>query len=90
MLCAGVLACINWAPPARYYQRTADVEDAGEPVGAEECLACHDDVEGHAPATSYHDDCEACHGPGERHWESEEPPWRNPRPCPASLANLRT
>lgn len=72
-LSAGLVACVTWAPPARYYQRTADVEDAGEPVGTKECLVCHKKVQGHAAAPDYHQDCEACHGPGELHWESEKP-----------------
>jgi DmsE family decaheme c-type cytochrome len=73
-LSVGLVACVaTWSPPARYYQRTAEVESAGDPVGAEECVACHDEVQGHAPAPEYHADCETCHGPGELHWESEMP-----------------
>jgi DmsE family decaheme c-type cytochrome len=73
-VCIGLLACVTqWAPPAKYYQRTADVEDAGEPVGAKECRACHDQVQGEAPAPAYHEDCEACHGAGGLHWETKEP-----------------
>ncbi len=74
-LSAGLLACVTtWAPPARYFQRTADVENAGEPVGTKECLVCHKKgVQGHAAAPEHHEDCEACHGPGELHWESSEP-----------------
>jgi DmsE family decaheme c-type cytochrome len=73
-LSAGLVACVTtWAPPARYYQRTADVEDAGGTVGTKECLACHQQVQGQAAAPEYHEDCEACHGPGELHWESKEP-----------------
>ena len=75
----GLLACLvaacvtTWAPPPRHYQRTAAVENAGEPVGADECVACHDTVQDLAPTTTHHDDCEACHGAGELHWETEEP-----------------
>lgn len=73
-LSAGLVACVtHWAPPARYYHRTAAVENAGELVGTEECGVCHDDVQGQAPAPEYHEDCEACHGPGELHSESEMP-----------------
>jgi len=73
-LLVGLVACVTtWAPPARYYQRTAEVENAGDFVGTKECVACHADVQGYAPAPEYHDDCEACHGAGELHWESEKP-----------------
>lgn len=72
LLSLGLLACVTWAPPARYYQRTAAVEDAGERMGADECLACHKSVQGHPAAPEYHRDCEACHGPGEAHWSSEK------------------
>jgi len=67
-------ACVTtWAPPPQPYHRTAPVEEAGETVGADECIACHDTVKQRSPSTAYHDDCEACHGPGELHWETEEP-----------------
>jgi DmsE family decaheme c-type cytochrome len=71
---AGLIGCVaTWAPPERSYHRTAPVESPGEPVGTKECVACHSDVQGQEPAPQYHEDCEACHGPGELHWESEEP-----------------
>jgi DmsE family decaheme c-type cytochrome len=43
-----------------------------ELVGAEECEVCHEEVGGYLPAPDYHADCEACHGPGELHADSEE------------------
>jgi DmsE family decaheme c-type cytochrome len=66
--CATVLAPI----PAQRFHRTTAVKGAVEHVGADECTACHDQVEGHAPIAAYHGDCESCHGPGERHAESED------------------
>jgi DmsE family decaheme c-type cytochrome len=74
VLSVGFIACVTaWAPPARYYQRTADVENAGGLMGTKQCLACHKKVQGQAAAPEYHNDCEACHGPGELHWETKEP-----------------
>ena len=74
VLSIGFIACVTaWAPPANYYQRTTDVENAGRTVGTKECVVCHNQVQGHAAAPDYHNDCEACHGPGELHWESEDP-----------------
>lgn len=67
-------ACVSTWPavaPQRYH-RTEPVAEA-EPIGAEECLVCHEDVAGHAPAPAYHADCEACHGPGSVHGDSEDP-----------------
>jgi DmsE family decaheme c-type cytochrome len=69
-----VAACVaSWTPPpetARYH-RTAAIPGA-EIVGAEECTVCHDEVHGRALAPDYHADCEACHGPGGEHADSEE------------------
>ncbi len=74
LLSAGLVACVTtWAPPARYYQRTAEVENAGELIGTKECLACHKTVQGQAAAPEYHSDCEGCHGPGELHWDTQKP-----------------
>jgi hypothetical protein len=58
--------------PLPGWHRTAAVEGASEMVGAEECETCHEDVRGNAPAPDYHADCEACHGSGELHIDSEE------------------
>ena len=55
------------------FHRTAAVEGATERVGGDECEACHDEVKGFAPSPAYHSDCEACHGSGERHIDSEDP-----------------
>jgi len=69
-----VAACVTLsARDLRPTHRSDAIEDAGEPIGAEECVACHEDVLGRAPAPAYHADCESCHGAGETHWESEEP-----------------
>ena len=46
--------------------RTAPIAGA-ESIGADECLVCHDEVQGHAKIAAYHFDCESCHGPGEAH-----------------------
>lgn len=74
LLLLAVAACVTtWsAGDLRRSHRTEPVEGAGEPVGAEECLTCHEEVAGHAPAPTYHADCESCHGAGELHWETEE------------------
>ena len=71
---ATILACATaWRPaPQSYHRTTAALEDA-ETVGFEDCLDCHEDVRGHAPSPKYHEDCEACHGPGSVHADSEEP-----------------
>jgi DmsE family decaheme c-type cytochrome len=76
-LFAAVLAvlagCVTvWRPPPQRYHRTAEIVDA-ELIGAEECEVCHEDVRGLAPSPEYHADCEACHGAGSVHEESEEP-----------------
>jgi DmsE family decaheme c-type cytochrome len=66
-------ACVTtWSPPEpQPYHRIAPVAGA-EPVGADECVVCHEDVSGHAPIPIYHADCETCHGPGDLHADSEE------------------
>lgn len=74
VVATGLVACVTtWAPPARYYQRTAEVENAGDFMGTKECVVCHKKVQGYASAPEYHQDCEACHGAGELHWGSEKP-----------------
>jgi len=71
---AAIAACATaWRPePQRYHRTTADVADA-EVLGFEDCADCHEEVRGHAPIPTYHEDCEACHGPGSIHAETEEP-----------------
>jgi DmsE family decaheme c-type cytochrome len=66
----GLAACMSlrWEPLGP--RRTAEVPGA-ERTGAEECSTCHEDVQGHARIASYHADCEACHGGGSLHAESE-------------------
>lgn len=67
-------ACVSagWPPGVPlYYHRTAEVPEA-ERVGAEECELCHEDVRGRPAAPLYHQDCEACHGGGSIHYDSEE------------------
>lgn len=74
LLVLGLAACVTTLSTRelRSYHRTADVEGATETVGAEECVVCHEDVRGFAAAPDFHADCEACHGPGELHVDSEE------------------
>ena len=74
VLAIGVVACVSTWPAFedRSYHRTGKIADA-EVIGADECLSCHEDVHGHAPAPEYHADCETCHGAGSVHAESEEP-----------------
>lgn len=73
-LAVGAVACVTvWNPPApQSYHRTNPIADA-EPIGAEECGVCHEEVAGHAPIPTFHQDCESCHGPGSAHEETEEP-----------------
>jgi DmsE family decaheme c-type cytochrome len=66
--CASTLSSRDLVPT----HRSEPVEGADEKVGAEECSSCHEDVLGHAPAPTFHADCESCHGPGELHFDSEE------------------
>ncbi|MFQ5697013.1 MAG: cytochrome c3 family protein [Myxococcota bacterium] len=71
---AAIVACVTAWPttvPERLH-RIANVPGA-QAVGAEECGTCHEDIEGHAPIPAYHSDCEACHGGGSLHVDSEKP-----------------
>jgi DmsE family decaheme c-type cytochrome len=70
---AVILACATVSIPieSRRHHRTAAIEGADQPIGAEECSACHDEVLGHAPITAFHEDCESCHGAGTLHVDSE-------------------
>ena len=74
VLAFGAAACVTTLStlPPQVYHRTAPVEGAAELVGGDECETCHEDVHGNAPAPEYHADCEACHGSGELHIDSEE------------------
>jgi DmsE family decaheme c-type cytochrome len=66
-------ACVtSWVPGPQFYHRT-DAVFGAEPVGEDECDTCHDEVNGRAPAPSFHAECEGCHGPGSLHADSEEP-----------------
>lgn len=65
---AAACATLEWQPMGP--RRTALVPDA-EPVGAEECGVCHEDVQGHEKIAAYHGDCESCHGGGSLHADSE-------------------
>ncbi len=71
---AVITACVTaWTPPApKGYHRTA-VIPGNEVIGAEECVVCHEDVQGYAPIPEFHADCEGCHGLGSLHGDSEEP-----------------
>jgi DmsE family decaheme c-type cytochrome len=65
-----LVACaLAWTPSGP--RRTALVAGA-QRVGATECLNCHEEVQGHEHIAAYHADCEACHGGGNLHAESEE------------------
>ena len=69
--CVALVACaLAWTPIAP--RHVALVKDA-EPIGASECAGCHEKVQDHARIASYHADCEACHGGGSIHAESQEP-----------------
>jgi len=74
LLVLGAAACVTTLSTRdlQSYHRTGAVEGATENVGAEECSVCHEEVHGFAAAPEYHSDCEACHGPGELHIDSEE------------------
>lgn len=69
----GLMACVSTWPTIapQSYHRTAAIAGA-EAVGADECTVCHEEVGGHAPAPTYHADCESCHGAGSVHSDSEE------------------
>jgi DmsE family decaheme c-type cytochrome len=71
---AAIAACVSVSVPIepQRYHRTAAVEGADELMGADECAACHDEVQGYAPIATNHADCESCHGPGNVHADSEE------------------
>jgi len=75
LLVGGLVACVStWAPPEpASWHRTAEVEGDNYLIGNAECIDCHEEVQGYAPAPDYHADCESCHGPGGLHFESEEP-----------------
>jgi DmsE family decaheme c-type cytochrome len=69
--CFALVACaLAWTPLAP--RRVATITGA-EPIGAVECAGCHAKVQGHERIASYHGDCEACHGGGSLHAESQEP-----------------
>jgi DmsE family decaheme c-type cytochrome len=63
-------AAFEWRPLGP--RRTAPIPGADR-VGAEACLECHDEVQGHPRIASYHEACESCHGAGSLHAESEDP-----------------
>lgn len=60
------VATLSRLPEARRH-RTSPVEGATQFVGAEKCETCHAEVQGRPAGTSYHADCESCHGSGELH-----------------------
>jgi DmsE family decaheme c-type cytochrome len=64
----GACATLAWKPSGP--RRVAPITGA-EPIGAAECTPCHEDVQGHERIAAYHADCEACHGGGSLHAESE-------------------
>jgi len=69
--CVAALACaLAWTPIA---PRRIEPIAGATPVGAAECKDCHEDVQDHPKIAAYHADCEACHGPGSLHAESQEP-----------------
>ena len=69
--CAAALACaLAWKPIAP--RRIEPVKDATR-IGSAECVDCHKDVQDHPKIAAYHADCEACHGGGSLHAESQEP-----------------
>jgi len=75
LLLLGAAACVTSlsSEDLQPTHRTTPVEGATEKIGAEQCEMCHQDVQGHAPTPSYHADCESCHGPGNVHFESQDP-----------------
>jgi len=69
VLAFGLLACaLAWKPTGP--RRIAEVAGS-ERLGAGECKTCHEDVKGHEQIASYHQDCEACHGGGSVHADSQ-------------------
>jgi DmsE family decaheme c-type cytochrome len=69
VLLGTAVACVShWSPPPEAgYHRTGAVAGAGARIGAEACTDCHDSFDEHFMASEVHGDCEACHGPAERH-----------------------
>ncbi|HEY5657989.1 MAG TPA: cytochrome c3 family protein [Myxococcota bacterium] len=70
---AAILACATVSIPIELqrHHRTASIQGTGEPIGADECATCHDEVQGRAQMPAHHQDCEACHGAGTLHVDSE-------------------
>jgi len=70
--CIAALACatLAWHPIAP--RRVTPIPNA-ERIGAKECHDCHEKIEGHPTIAAYHADCEACHGGGSLHADSQEP-----------------
>ena len=68
LILAAACASVVWEP--RGSRRTTPVPGA-TPVGTEECRVCHEEIAGHETMASYHSNCEACHGGGSLHAESE-------------------
>ena len=67
---SALVACaLAWTPSG---PRRVEPIPLAEPIGAEECGVCHEEVQGHARIASYHADCESCHGGGSLHADSEE------------------
>jgi predicted CXXCH cytochrome family protein len=68
--CVALLACaLAWRPIA---PRRVEPIAGAQPVGAVECEGCHEKVQDHPEIAAYHADCEACHGAGSLHAESQE------------------
>ncbi len=68
ILTLGACIAFQWKPLGPH--RSAPVPGA-EMVGSEECLVCHDEVQGRPEIARYHEGCETCHGGGSLHSESE-------------------
>ena len=76
VLIGASLACLA----AGVAQRASAAEDESDFVGTEECIACHEEIEGpfskniHSKAIHWNPKsvgCEDCHGPGRAHSESD-------------------
>jgi len=52
--------------------RSGDIQGATK-VGATECADCHDTIQANAVMPKMHANCEACHGGGSKHIDSQEP-----------------